>query len=85
MQLLHLGAHVGDAVDEAKVQGLRAGPEGAGEQFFVGCFELARAAFLDDADEDVVDVALQWPSGAPRPRPFQAGTDRACSLLRPAV
>ena len=56
--VLHFGSNVGNAVDEAELHGAGCRPEGTGEQFGVWCPQFSEAALLDEADEDIVHVAL---------------------------
>src|SRR5262249_27687047 len=47
-----------DAVDEAEVERLAAGPEGAGKEFRLLCLERAGAAIADQGLESLVNVEL---------------------------
>ena len=66
MQFLHLGADVGDAVDQSEFGRFRSGPERAGKELRVGRFELAQAALLDETDEDIVAESPRTASGTCR-------------------
>src|SRR5581483_5759983 len=59
MQGAHLAAQIGYAVDQTIVERLTGRPEGAGEQLLLRPLEPRPAPLLDDADEDVVHVALK--------------------------
>src|SRR5215211_6778884 len=53
------GADVAEPVDEAEIERLRPDPEGAGEEIVVGIVELFAPAVTDEADEHIVDLALE--------------------------
>src|SRR5262245_37138977 len=59
MQGAHLAAQIGDAIDEPVLKRLARRPEGAGEHFLLRAAQPAGPPGLDEADENVVHVALQ--------------------------